>query len=444
MLNVIPVVHVPYTFFPDPSGGTEIYVSALIAEMRKRSGFDGVVAAPAAAESSYVHNDIRVFRFNTDPRPTLDSAYGKPDEIAVRSFRSVLLQVRPRIVHLHANTAAVSVRLMDEARSTGAKTVFTYHTPTASCLRGTMMFMGKSACDGILNAARCTECQLESHGVPQWAGKLAARIPAASGNLIMNLGLSGPMLTALRIPDLTARAQERFRCLMQKSDCVVAVCHWVKEVLVANGVPEPKLVLCRQGLPMEANLPAAARHQRGQVGQGILRLGYFGRLDPSKGLDIVVEALRAIPDAPLTLEVYGVEQSLSADYAERLRRMADSRVRFRATLPPHDVAAAMAECDFIVVPSRCLETGPLVVYEAFAAGTPVLGTRAGGIAELVSDGSDGILIANSSTDWARVIGELAQNPIRVQQLRNSVRQPRTMADTASEMAAHYNAVLAAA
>jgi glycosyltransferase involved in cell wall biosynthesis len=231
---------------------------------------------------------------------------------------------------------------------------------------------------------------------------------------------------------------------MQKSDCVVAVCHWVKEVLVANGVPEPKLVLCRQGLPMEANLPAAARHHRGQVGQGILRLGYFGRLDPSKGLDIVVEALRAIPDAPLTLEVYGVEQSLSADYAERLRRMADSRVRFRATLPPHDVAAAMAECDFVVVPSRCLETGPLVVYEAFAAGTPVLGTLAGGIAELVSDGSDGILIANSSTDWARVIGELAQNPIRVQQLRIGVRQPRTMADTASEMATHYNAVLAAA
>ena len=304
------------------------------------------------------------------------------------------------------------------------------------------MFMGKTACNGILNAARCTECQLDSHGVPRWAGKLVARIPAASGNLIMNMGISGPMLTALRIPGLTARAQERFRYLMQKSDCVVAVCHWVREVLVANGVPESKIVLCRQGLPMEPKLPAAAR--RGQEGQETLRLGYFGRLDPSKGLDIVLEAFRAIPDAPLTLEVYGVEQSFSADYTERLRRIADSRVRFRATLHPHDVAAAMAECDFVVVPSRCLETGPLVVYEAFAAGTPVLGTRAGGIAELVSDGRDGILIASSSSDWARVIGELAQNPVRVQQLRTGTRQPRTMADTASEMAAHYHSVLAAA
>ena len=47
--------------------------------------------------------------------------------------------------------------------------------------------------------------------------------------------------------------------------------------------------------------------------------------------------------------------------------------------------------DALVVPSVWLETGPLVVLEAFAAGVPVIGSRLGGIAEMVRDGVDGLL-----------------------------------------------------
>lgn len=441
MLNGIPVVHVPYTFFPDPPGGTEIYVAALIAAMKDHHGYHGVVAAPANSESSYAYNDIPVFRFKTDSRPSLASAYGKPDEIAANSFRSVLRQVRPRIVHLHAHTAAVSVRLMDEARAAGAKTVFTYHTPTVSCLRGTMMFMGKSACDGVLEGTRCSVCTLHKHGVPPWAGKLVSGIPLHAGEWMLQMRMSNRVLTAARIPALAAQAHGRFHALMQKADCVIAVCQWVKEVLVANGVPEAKLVLCRQGLPADKLLPLVQVNGEAQRRSGILRLGYFGRIELSKGLHTLIEALAEIPEVPLTLEIYGIEQPGSAAYADRLRQKSDSRTRFRAPLPPEQVSQAMADCDFVVVPSHWLETGPLVVYESFASGTPVLGTRAGGIAELVTDGTDGVLVPDHSKDWAQVIAGLASNPARVQQLRNGVRRPRTIADTSTEMAAHYQRIL---
>ena len=69
--------------------------------------------------------------------------------IAAEGFRTIVAQVRPDIVHLHARTAAVSERLVDVAHAAGARVVFTYHTPTVSCARGTMMLFGDTPCDGI-------------------------------------------------------------------------------------------------------------------------------------------------------------------------------------------------------------------------------------------------------------------------------------------------------
>src|SRR5207302_32795 len=103
----------------------------------------------------------------TDPGAGLAAAYGAPDETAARSFRALLDDLRPAIVHLHARTSAVSGRLVDMAREIAAKVVFTYHTPTVSCARGTMMHLGRAPCDGGLDVRRCAACVLQSHGVPR-------------------------------------------------------------------------------------------------------------------------------------------------------------------------------------------------------------------------------------------------------------------------------------
>lgn len=102
----------------------------------------------------------------------------------------------------------------------------------------------------------------------------------------------------------------------------------------------------------------------------------------------------------------------------------------------------MQSYDLVAIPSRCLETGPLVVLEAFAAGTPVLGARLGGIAELVTHNVDGILIPpDDPSAWAVVIGSLAAAPEQIEGLRWGIRPPRTMKDAAAEMAALYRELL---
>jgi glycosyltransferase involved in cell wall biosynthesis len=438
------VLHVPFGYFPDPVGGTEIYVAGLVAALRAH-GLEGGVAAPGEAYAAYAHDQVPVFRFARAASPAFASAYGAPDEDAALSFRAVLAQVRPRIVHLHARTAAVSERLVDAALEQGAKVVFTYHTPTVSCARGTMMHLGRTRCNGKLDLRRCTACVLQSHGVPLLVRDALASTPQVLGEALGRAGLAGGAFTALRMSALVGASHRRFGWLMEKVDRIVAVSGWVADVLRVNGVPESKLTLCRQGVPGRPAGSASAVPYAPPTGDGALRLGYFGRLDPHKGVDLLIEALRRVPHAKVRLSIYGVFHPGSEAYAAQLTNAAaaDHRISMKGALPPGMVVDAMRGCDFVVVPSRCLETGPLVALESFAAGTPVLGTRLGGIAELVTDGVDGMLVApDDPAAWSFAIAELAGNTGRVCRLRAGVRPPRTMDDVAREMAALYRAMLA--
>jgi glycosyltransferase involved in cell wall biosynthesis len=82
------------------------------------------------------------------------------------------------------------------------------------------------------------------------------------------------------------------------------------------------------------------------------------------------------------------------------------------------------------------------VLESFAARTPVLGARLGGISELVTNGVDGVLVPpDDPAAWSSAIAEFAANPERIRQLRAGVRPPRVMDDVAREMAALYRTML---
>ena len=434
----------PYTYFPDAVGGTEAYVAGL-AEALRPHGVHSSIAAPGDVDDAYRHDDVPVFRFATESRPDINRAYGAPDAGAAQSSRALIARLRPGIVHLHAHTAAVSVRLVDAAHEAGAKVVLTYHTPTVSCPRGTMMWMGRVPCDGKLDRRRCTLCTLAQHGVPPTFRDVIARTPQAIGDVLGRAGLAGGAFTALRLSSLIGARHRRFEDLARKVDRIVAPCDWVCAVLRRNGVPEEKLVLCRQGLTGHPGPQASPQpNPEFRDTASLLRLGYFGRLDPTKGVDIVVEALRRVPNASVRLAIYGIRQRGCEAYVARLERAAatEPRVALLSALPPDAVGGAMRRCDLVVVPSRGLETGPLVVLEAFAAGTPVLGARLGGIAELVSDQVDGLLIPPEDPGaWASAIAALAAAPERLARLRAGIRPPRTMDDVARDMAELYRTLL---
>ena len=433
------VVHVPFGYFPDAVGGTEIYVAGLARGLRAR-GVESIIAAPAAPEvpRAYAHDATAVFRFPIDPPADVAELYGEGDEAAARAIDGIINDVEADVLHLHAFTRAASLRAARVARRRGVAVAFTYHTPTASCVRGTLLRDGREPCDGALVAERCASCVLESRGVPSPARDLLAHAPHALGTALARAGASGGWVTALRTRQLTRARHDAFRALLQEADAVVAVCEWVRHVLLAAGVPPGRLTLSRQGTP------PGSRPRSGPAPGDELRLAYVGRLHPTKGVHVALEAIAAERDLPIRIDVYGIAQDEEGSrYRDRLVALAgqDARVRFRTPVPADRVVETLGAYDATVVPSQWLETGPLTVLESFAAGVPVLGSNLGGIAELVTHDRDGWLVRHSDVGaWRSAMRRLASDRSLVHRLRAGVRPPRSTDDVAADMVAVYETI----
>ena len=436
------VVHVPFGYYPDPVGGTEVYVSELARGLRAR-GVESAIAAPSmgtSGDEQYDHDGTTVYRFALRPTERVEELYGEGDAKAADAIAQVLDDARADVLHLHAFTRAASLRAARAARRLGCGVVFTYHTPTASCVRGTLLRDGHEPCDGTLDARRCTACLLESRGLPLAAREPLSRIPSTVSAALASTGAKGSWATAVRARELTSARHSAFRGLLREADAVIAVCEWVRDLLLRAGAVPSKLMLSRQGTP-----PRAGTVARPERTDATLRLAFVGRLHPTKGVHVIASALAAHPDLRVTLDVFAsVQDDDGARYRSALCSAVagDARVTLHSPLPPDRVVETLTQYDATVVPSQWLETGPLTVLESFAAGVPVIGSNLGGIAELVTHDRDGWLVPHADVRaWGAAIERLASDASLVARLRAGVARPRSTDDVAADMVSVYDAVM---
>jgi glycosyltransferase involved in cell wall biosynthesis len=440
------VLHVAFSFAPDPPGGTEIYVEELCGQL-KALGVQGVVAAPGPRDTAYDHRGLRVRRFGISAGGVnLEDLYGGGDARAADAFERILDEERPDVLHQHALTSACSVQLITLAKKRGIPVVFTYHTATVSCQRGTLLEWGRKPCDGQASVARCTPCTLHGLGLDTTTSGLVGRTPEFAGELIGLAGLGGGAWTALRMRSLMRRRTDHLTQLLTHVDAFVSLTPWVHELLRLNGVPDSRITDSSHGVFATSSGRMAAMPAGPDEA---LRIAHLGRLEPGKGTRLLIEAVRSIPEIRLSLDIFGVVQN-PAD-AERLSELqalaaTDPRIRFLPPLAHAEVVETLASYDLVAAPSQLFETGPLVVLEAFAAGVPVLGSSLGGIADKVVHGKNGWLVEPHASleAWRGALSVCATDRSLMARMQAGVRKPRTMTDVAREMRSLYLMQLAVA
>ena len=460
------IIHLPYCFYPDAVGGTEAYVEQLCRGLDAH-GVVSIIAAPASIPAKYKHEGRSVHRFRVvQEAKDLRELYGNGDLEAAQQFANILDEEQPDLVHMHAFTRGTSLRLIREAKRRGLNVVFTYHTPTVSCQRGTLMLWGREICDGVLDVHRCASCTLHGLGAKQTIARILGSLPPALCGLLGNCGLQGGAWTALRMSELVELQHSAFQALMQEVDRVVALCQWTKDLLVNNGVPVEKITLCRHGISQVSEVRGQVSEVSEECGEQMangqshnsdseirnpqfeirnsqfpLKIAFLGRLDATKGPDVLIQAVRTLRNVSVQLDLYGIIQSDGGGaYLEQLKRLAenDSRVRFLSTVPSNGIVSLLKRYHFLAVPSRWLETGPLVVLEAFAAGIPVIGSDLGGIAELVQHETNGLLVETDSISaWSQTIRRCCDDRAFLEHLRRGVHSPRGMDAVADEMLSLY-------
>lgn len=437
------VMHVPFGYFPDQCGGTEVYVAALCRELSVM-GINNTVAAPGEKEAAYAYDGIQVRRFGIDPQPTFESINVGGDEVAAQSFASVLDEVKPDAIHFHAHSPAVSLHLLKEARRRGLKTVFTYHTPTASCRRGTLMRWGTEPCEGEMRDTLCAACHLHSLNTPKVVAMASAVLSPIAQVCAGALPAQARWQFPLRSRPLTAHRHSLVRQWFAGMDRIIALCGWTEHLLQLNGVPRFKVRKVRHGLTQVAASDGGGRRVSTS---GVPRLIFLGRLDPNKGVHLILDALALCPDLKLEIDLYTVIDAVPGPYVREIMARLDHEKRARVCAPvkASEVITTVAGYDALLVPSQWMETGPLVVLEAFAAGVPVVGSDLGGIAEWVAHDRDGLLVAEqSASGWAQALRRLVNEQDLLPKLRAGIRSPRSMREVAEEVRAVYEELLPAA
>ena len=165
--------------------------------------------------------------------------------------------------------------------------------------------------------------------------------------------------------------------------------------------------------------PAAAEALRRRLGLGdenIVVAG-VGRLIPVKGFEYLVDA-----HAAALASVHELRLVLVGDgdgrrgLEERIRKLGVSDTVVLAGAAAHsEVPAFMAAADIVAVPSVCyggyVDGLPNVALEAMAAGKPVVGSRVGGIPELVREDENGLLVPEKDAGaLADALVTLARDP----------------------------------
>lgn len=210
-------------------------------------------------------------------------------------------------------------------------------------------------------------------------------------------------------------------------DHFIAVSDFVRRKVISLGVPEEKVSTVHNFIDPAEVTPAAS------PGRHFL---YFGRLERIKGVFTLLEAAARIPRIPM---IFVGEGGARRELEEEIIRRRLGHVTLLGHQGGRSLAGLIRDSLCTILPSEWYEPFGLTLLESFAHGRPVVASAIGGIAEVVSDGEDGLLFDPGDAEALR--DRLERIAARPHEALAMGAAGRRKAETIFGPQRHYDAVL---
>ncbi|MCP4563035.1 MAG: glycosyltransferase family 4 protein [Bosea sp.] len=269
---------------------------------------------------------------------------------ARRKIRALIGRVPPTVAHAHNVYHHISPSIFGALKAEGVPLVMTAHDLKVACPAYKMLSQGRV----------CERCQ--SGRIHNVLLRRCVKDSAVVSGLVL----------------LETLVHRSFGLYRDTIDRLIAPSRFYRDKLIEWGWDAGRIAYLPNCIDTRQYSPAA--HEGDYV-------VYAGRLAPEKGLATLVRAA-ALARQRLVLAGSGPEESA-------LRRLAgevDADVAFTGHLDKPALQRLIGEARALILPSEWYENAPISVLEAYALGRPVIGTRIGGIPELILDGETGALV----------------------------------------------------
>ncbi len=223
-----------------------------------------------------------------------------------------------------------------------------------------------------------------------------------------------PVVLTRRVDNPEPGWLARFRYSLP--DRVITISEAIRDVLIAEGVPQADVVCIHSAVDTDRFRPRSVEKGDGK------HIGVIAQFIERKGHDTLFDALPAVfaKHLEVTVSLYG-RGPLERQIKQRIIRDGLSeRVRLHAFR--NDVETVLPEFDFVVHPARREGLG-VALLEAASSGVPIVASNVGGIPEIVRDGVNGLLVSpNDPAELTNAINAMLEDNKRRMDMGNAGRE----------------------
>lgn len=247
---------------------------------------------------------------------------------------------------------------------------------------------------------RADEVFLNSLGLPLLGGRGVPRVLKVVGDLAWERAVNKGWIAPTEDVDAFQHGRYPWRVRLlqaqrarevRRADRVIVPSRYLRDMVIGWGAPPERVHVIYNALPPDSQTAALSQAEaRAALGLGAEPLLLtVARLVPWKGIDHLIRALPAVPEARLLVAGEGPDEA-------RLRALAaaegmSARVTFLGRVARERLALTFRAADYTVLYSG-YEGLSHVLLESLQAGTPLIASDKGGNPEIVAHGRNGLLV----------------------------------------------------
>ena len=351
-----------------PNGGSETYMFQLGEQLSKSS--HQVEYFGMQDDRNVVGNAANSYTENMDFHGSMTKKILYPIKIiysheARKKIRKVLREFAPDVVHINNFNFQLTPSIICEIRK--------YHIPIIYTAHDCQLVCPNHLCMNQMTGKTCEKCLEKS----TWQ---CTKYKCIHGSRMKSfLGT---------VESVFYRMLKTYRMI----DVILCPSHFMKKMLDTN----KDLANCTMVMRNFVNFEQGTESDKMQKTDERYAL-YFGRYSAEKGVETLLKACKEVPEIQFKFAGKGELKS---------QILLASNITEFGFVTGNVLEELVRNAAFSICPSECYENCPFSVMESIMYGTPVIGSRVGGIPELIQDGTDGLLF--TSGDVGDLVDKIKQ------------------------------------